>query len=197
MTDRTCVRDHAGAFAWGFAEATFFFLVPDVGLTRVAARRPRRAFVTVGSAVAGAVAGGLVTYDWARANDPARTRAALRRIPSISGAMVDRVDVEVTDGGLRAMVLGPLRGIPYKVYARSAGHRGLSPAAFAAWSVPARTPRFVLVVGLAAGLRALADRMVGRERAERLVTPTHAAFWIAFYAWYFRTVGREAAGEER
>lgn len=188
----TELRDHAVAFAWGAAEATVFFVVPDVWLTRVATRDPGRAARTCGSAVAGALVGGAATWAWARRTPPARSRGLLRRLPAISGAMVDRVDAEVAARGAVATLSGPARGVPYKLYARAAGLHRSPLATFLAWSVPARTPRFLLVVGLAAGLTRLSERTLGAPRTRRLAGPLHAAAWTAFYAWYFRTVGREA-----
>lgn len=189
------VRDHAVAAVWGAAEATAFFIVPDVWLSRVALRSRRRAVNASFSALAGAVVGGIATHSWARRTPEERSREALRALPAISGEMVDRCVSEVDKAGSRAMLTGPLRGIPYKLYARAAGLRNLPVGEFAAWSVPARIPRFLLVAVLAAAIRdRVADRL-GEERTVKLETPVHAGFWVLFYAWYLRTVGQEPAPE--
>ena len=50
---------------WGFAEATLFFIVPDVWLTLIAVRRGLvPALAACGWALAGALAGGLAMYAW-------------------------------------------------------------------------------------------------------------------------------------
>lgn len=184
-------RDHAVAALWGAAEATAFFIVPDVWLTRVALESRQRAVAASISALAGAVAGGVATYAWAARTSPEVSREALRTLPAVSGAMIDRCEAEVEQRGSRAMLTGPLRGVPYKLYARAAGMRGESLPAFVAWSVPARLPRFLLASYLAARVGDRGRRLWGEERAARLRTPLHAASWVAFYAWYLNTVGRE------
>ena len=48
------------AFAWGFLEATFFFIVPDVLLTLIACRMLRPALKASVAALTGALIGTLV-----------------------------------------------------------------------------------------------------------------------------------------
>ncbi len=143
------------------------------------------------AALAGAVTGGVGTYLWGRRVPAEDSAEALRRIPAISREMVDRCVAEVDARGNAAMLLGPLRGVPYKLYARAAGLRGLPLPRFVAWSVPARIPRFVIVAYLTAWLRERAEGRLGPEVTQRLQGPVHAAFWVAFYAWYLNAVGRE------
>ncbi|MDO5534331.1 MAG: hypothetical protein Q4F65_06745 [Propionibacteriaceae bacterium] len=184
----SALTDHAVAAAWGFAEATVFFIVPDVWTSRVALRRPGRALAATLSATAGAVLGGALGHAVASRVDPARTAAWAVRIPAIGSAMVERVDVEVAESGYRALLVGPTKGIPYKLYARAAGVQGLPMGALLVWTIPARMGRFVLVTGATGGLAALARRMgLGDERLARAV---HTVGWAAFYAWYFRRFSR-------
>ena len=76
----------AAAFAWGFAEATLFFVVPDVWLTLIAVRRGLRpALVACGWALAGALAGGLAMYAWG-AFDTATAREALEIFTRMASA---------------------------------------------------------------------------------------------------------------
>ncbi|CAG7843983.1 hypothetical protein USB125703_00201 [Pseudoclavibacter triregionum] len=189
------LRDHAVAAVWGAAEASCFFIVPDVWLSRIAMRDAPRAYRATLSALAGALLGGLATRAWARRRGRAATARALRRLPAISGAMIDRVEGEVRERGARALLLGPLRGVPYKLYVRAAAHEGVGAIELAAWSIPARLPRFAAVTALAHGLLALSRRAMPRGTADRIALPAHALAWTAFYAWYFANVGRERAGE--
>ncbi len=193
------VADHPVAFAWGFAEATAFFVVPDVWLSLVALRDPRRALAACGTATAGAVLGGLVTRHWSTRVTAEQSADLLTHIPAIGSAMLLQVDDEVARLGYRAMLNGPRRGVPYKLYARSAGLHGLPAKGLVVWTVPARIGRFLLVAG---GTAALARsvrrrgwlaagtplaRLVGSERrAEYAVT---VAAWMAFYGWYFSVFG--------
>lgn len=180
------------AFTWGFAEGTFFFLVPDIWLSYLTLSSPKRAFAASVPALLGALAGGAATYTWGRRLPAQESRRLLASLPAISTSMVDTVETELARG-LPAMVLGPLRGRPYKIYARTAGVRGDGMLPFLLWSIPARLPRFLLVTGGAALAVRGGRRILGnRPRLEKLI---FTAAWTAFYAWFFSTVGRE--GSER
>lgn len=176
------------AFTWGFAEGTFFFLVPDIWLSYLTLSSPKRAFAASVPTLLGALAGGAVTYAWGKRLPEEESRRLLASLPAISTSMVDTVEAELT-GGLPAMVLGPLRGRPYKIYARTAGMRGDGVLPFLLWSIPARLPRFLLVTGGAAlAVRHGRRRFGHRPWLEKL---TFALAWTAFYAWFFSAVGRE------
>lgn len=190
-------RDHLIAGLWGAAEATCFFIVPDVWLSRIATKSPRRAMWASVTALVGAVAGGIATYQWGSRTHPEASKAALRRLPAISAAMIERCETDLSEKGTGAMLSGPLRGVPYKIYARTAGMQRRSLPEFIAWSVPARIPRFLLVSALATGLTRGSERVLGVARTARLSGPVHTVFWIAFYAWYLRTVGREPRADGR
>ena len=169
----------AAAALWGLAEATVFFLVPDVLLTWIALHDRGRAIRACFAALAGALLGGALLFTWG-ARDPAAARALLDRVPSISRGMIERVEAEIAERGAVATVLGPLRGTPYKIYAALSGEKGERLARFLAVSVLARLPRFLLLTLVAAGVSALLRRWSLRRK--RLL---HAALWSAFYGAYF------------
>ncbi|WP_238385220.1 hypothetical protein [Nesterenkonia muleiensis] len=183
------VRDHSVAAAWGFAEATFFFVVPDVWTSWVGLRKPKRALGTTVSALGGALAGGAVTYAWGRHASASSSRTALTRVPGITDGMISEVEREVADSGHASLMRGPTRGVPYKIYARASGLQGKSLLNFLAWSVPGRLVRFVLVTlvasGVAAGVRRLFPRI-----PEKLISGIFWGCWTAFYAWFIPTVAR-------
>ena len=181
------LRDHAVAAAWGAAEATFLPVVPDVWISKVALRDPRRALATTVTATAGAVAGGLLTRAWAARRPRGRSEDALVRLPSIDRAMTRGVLDAVRAKGPGVMLLGPATGRPYKLYARAAGVLGMSAGTFAAWSVPARLPRFLV---LAAVPGALARGATRRGMRPGTVGACHAVAWALFFAGYLSTVGR-------
>jgi hypothetical protein len=174
----------AVAVAWGFAEATLFFIVPDVLLTLSAGVTPRRSVRHLGLAIAGAVAGGLVMFCWS-AQDAARARRAVESVPYVRPWMFERVEGNLSQSGAWGVCRGPLSGIPYKVYAVEAP-RHAGALAFAAVSIPARAERLGLTWAqfLAAGWAA--RRWSGRP--VRWVVGVHAAYWVAVYAWYWSTV---------
>jgi membrane protein YqaA with SNARE-associated domain len=168
------------AGVWGFAEATLFFVVPDVLVSWVALDRPRRALVACLVATAGALAGGTASFAWGRA-DHASARAAMEALPGISPALADRVEADLAERGLVALVVGPARGVPYKLYAAAWGANGGDLLPFLAVSVPARLARFAAIALLAAGLRAI----VFARRSLATCRAIHVVAWVAFYAWYF------------
>jgi membrane protein YqaA with SNARE-associated domain len=174
------------AALWGFAEATLFFIVPDVWLTVVAVTDGTRAAVRANvAAMLGAIAGGFVTYRRGRAN-PAAARRALAAMPGISVAMIERVAREIREQGIRAMLWGPLRGVPYKIYAVSAGAQGRAVMPFLLVSIPGRIPRMALLTLIALGLN--------RWCVGSLPVPGRCAIvgalWLASYVWYFRAMSR-------
>jgi len=171
------------AAVWGFAEATLFFLVPDVLLSWIALERPKRAFTACALATAGALCGGLATYAWAR-HDADAARAVMVRLPGIDQALAERVDADLTERGLDAVILGSARGRPYKLFAASWGAREGELFAFLLVSIPARLLRFFAVAAFSAALRryGLKHWPLGACRA------LHVALWVAFYVWYWRAM---------
>ena len=173
-------RLSALAGLWGAAEATLFFIVPDVLLSRIALHDRRHALLACLWALLGALLGGALIWILGFV-DPEPTRGMYTRIPAISPAMIDRVHQQIVDLGPWAVFVGPLTGTPYKIYALEAASAGFGLISFLLISVPARLLRFVLVVLLTS---AIANRL--RRRASlRTLRVLHLAAWSAFYAWYF------------
>jgi membrane protein YqaA with SNARE-associated domain len=173
------------AAAWGFAEATLFFLVPDVVLSAIAIADWQWALWCCLAATTGAVAGGALMHAAGR-RDGGRLRALFLRIPGIGPAMLDRVARQVAERGFLAVLLGPLSGTPYKLYAAESGRRDMSLSRLLLVTLPARLLRFVPVTLIAAWL---AHRVVpALEPAAKYAA--WAVAWTAFYAWYFRAMRR-------
>jgi hypothetical protein len=93
------------ALAWGYAEATLFFLVPDVLPSRVALRDPRVAGVAGLWALAGPLIGGATMYAWGAA-DPGAVIAALDRVPAISLPLCEMVGTRLRTQGVAAVFPG-------------------------------------------------------------------------------------------
>lgn len=174
----------AACFTWGLAEATFFFLVPDVLLSWVALDQPRAAWQGCWRALAGALVGGTAMYLWGSV-DVQAALTLLEGIPAISRAMCDEVAQALQTDGLLAMILGPIQGTPYKVFAVQAGAAHLGWFDFLVLSVPARVVRFALVTGLAV----ISCRLVPWASL-RLRRTAHLILWGVFYSWYFWTFRR-------
>ncbi|HEY0784119.1 MAG TPA: hypothetical protein VGE98_16800 [Thermoanaerobaculia bacterium] len=133
------------AFTWGLAEATLFFVVPDVLLTVVGVWRPRHLLRCCLWATAGATLGGAVVLLWASRGPQSATHLMLA-LPAISPELIDRVFSQLKSNGCWAPLLGAFTGVPYKLYALKAQAAGLSLAGFLAFATPvARLSRFLLV----------------------------------------------------
>lgn len=173
------------AALWGFAEATLFFLVPDIWLSVLAVRHGwKRGLAASMVALAGALVGGLAMYGWG-ASDAATAREVLIRVPAIDPAMIMEVRNTLATDGIVAIFLGPLYGIPYKIYAVEAAAAGFGPALFLAISIPARLFRF-LVVTFVCGA---ASMTISRWLDLRWRTGLLGVIWIAFYFFYFSVNG--------
>ena len=161
---------------WGFAEATLFFVVPDVAISFLALRWRKIALVACLWAFVGALAGGAVMYSWGR-RAPATAEAVLEKVPGVNRAMVLRVRGELEETGAAAVALGPLRTTPYKIYAVEAGSLGTSPLAVLAASVPSRLVRFLLTALIVSWLARHPLRRWSLDR-QRLAV---GLFWVAIY----------------
>ena len=172
------------ALLWAVAEATLFFVVPDVWLTVVAARRGiRKALVACGFAVLGALLGGTIMYLWASA-DPAAAIATVGHVPGIPPGMMDNAAAALRAQGVLAMVFGAFAGVPYKIYAVEAPGAGIGLALFLAMSVPARLMRFVLLSGMAAAFAGLVDGWLSKRVVLGVVVARGSRSMPAIGGWW-------------
>ena len=171
------------AALWGFAEATFFFIVPDLLLTAsILFFGFAFALRLAGIAAVGAVLGGMVMYGWsASAGSPT---SFLLSIPLIGEDLLTRVAGEMGSASARpwpvSLTLGAISGAPYKLYAVEAGALGINPVFFAVVSLFARGLRFVLAIAIAGAGFALAERL----GLKFLRGPGLVIAWGAIYALY-------------
>jgi membrane protein YqaA with SNARE-associated domain len=171
----------AAAAVWGFAEATLFFIVPDVLLTYAVLKFGLRKALTLSAvAAAAAVLGGIVLWMWG-AEDAEAARRAMLMVPAVGPDLLARAGRETAGPWPLDLVVGAVTGMPYKLYAVEAGARGIDLPAFAAMSFAARFIRFAL----AAGLTALAREGLERLRQARWNTTVWAAGWLVLYTVYF------------
>lgn len=179
---RPTATETAGGL-WGFAEATLFFIVPDVLLTAVALTSLRRALQVAAWALAGALVGGALMWTLGR-TDPTTGNAWLAQLPAISHAMIADVGRQLASSGLPALFAGPVTGTPYKIYALQAGQLGIGLVEFLLVSIPARMLRFVAVTLAVGGVSKLLARWMGLRWRQALL----GACWVLFYTWYFHAL---------
>jgi membrane protein YqaA with SNARE-associated domain len=175
-------------FLWGFAEATLFFIIPDVVLGAVALFAPRAAPRVLTYTLAGALAGGALSYGVASELQPSQSEAVLDGVPTVKDTAIRRVEREMRDDGARSIVYGPLRmGTPYKLYARAAAVEDEGLGSFILWSIPGRLERMLPVTLLAALVGLLARSQIAAR--PRTVLALYGALWLAVYVVYFVRVG--------
>ncbi len=131
------------AFVWGLAEATLFFIVPDVALSVISLKGVDVGLVACLYALAGALTGGTIMFYWGRAEIEKVTHI-LSRIPAIRQKDIEKVRSDIQIMGIKAILFGPVFGIPYKIYAVYA-HSITTILYFLLISIPARGVRFVLI----------------------------------------------------
>lgn len=168
------------AFAWGFAESTVFFIVPDVLLTRVALRDFRQALFASLWAVAGALLGGTLLWFAARHGATQFLLNAFDWLPGISRELLIRTAQSLDADGLTALARGALSGEPFKLYAVHAGAQDISLPLFLAAAAAARFARFTLTSTVVW----LAGRLL-RHQSEEFRLRVHSYGWFAFYTTYF------------
>jgi membrane protein YqaA with SNARE-associated domain len=178
----SCDRDALLAFAWGLAEATLFFIVPDVLLTRIAILRGwRQGLRACGWALAGAIFGGaLVYYAAATGHLPGLTRW-FDWLPGISPSLMAQAHDGLEDHGVAVLWRGAFGGIPYKLYAMHAGAMHIGWVTFLVVSAASRLARFV-ATSLVAWVLA---KTVLRFCSHAYLQAIHVAVWVGFYAVYF------------
>lgn len=170
------------ATLWGVAEATVFFVVPDVLITYAAVHWNFRAGLKLSLVTAlAAAAGGAVLWRWG-AVDADAARAVMLYVPAIGPDLLEgaRAGMVSADWPMN-LAMGALSGTPYKLYAVEAGARGIDALLFVALSIPARLVRFVLTAALAVTGDALFKHL-GIERWSMRVL---ALAWIAVYTTYW------------
>lgn len=140
----------------------------------------RRALIACVFALVGALIGGTLVWVWAL-DHPDAIRSMFAWIPAINEAMIANVRAQLADTGITALFLGPVTGVPYKIYALEAADLGIGLLAFLAVSIPARLVRFVAVTVFVGSI----GQLLQRKFSLRWVKMTHLACWSIFYIWYF------------
>jgi membrane protein YqaA with SNARE-associated domain len=171
-------------FFWGLAEATLFFIVPDVLLTLIALFSFRRSARLLACILAGALCGGSVMFLFGKVAPP-EARMTVLQVPFVSPAMLDKTGKSFERDGIWAMTKGPGNGIPYKVYCVQASrYSGLG--LFLVVSLIARLERFALFWLIAGGLGVAFRKNILRQ--PKIAVAVHACIWIAGYAWYWSRI---------
>ena len=167
---------------WGAAEASVFFVVPDVWLGLVGLLAPRRAPAAFGALLIGAAVGSSILFGISRAAGPA-VEAYQASLPGLSAAELAGARDELAERGLGAMLGLPLQGYPLKVGVHAAAQLGFPFADVVLFSLLNRLVR----VGPYVLVTAVAGVLVARWIHARpgLALALYTATWSVFYAWYW------------
>lgn len=170
---------------WGFAEATLFFIIPDVWLCGVAVRSGWRAGVRcLLWSMAGALLGGMLIYQLAVVR-PEATRAAILAVPGLKPSILDRGRAHLGPDGW-GMVPGGFSFLPYKAYALEAPAAGMGWTGFFSQSVAGRASRFAFSLGLTLVVAGWLRRKFPAWSAHLIWV--HVLWWMGIYAAYFLVV---------
>lgn len=182
MSPRRPPLDILAAGLWGFAEATLFFVVPDVLLGWIALRQGiRRALLACLAAALGATVGGAALHAWS-SRAPGAVERAVEMVPAVPAGAVDRAEADLRRPDWIAVATrGAVSNRPFKLFAAAAPRAGIGLPTFAAATPLIRLPRFLAL--------ALAFALLGLVLRERLSRPTllmlYAGGWTVFYALFW------------
>ncbi len=82
------------ALIWGFAEATLFFIVPDVWLSFAGREKLSKGIRACFFALAGALIGGTLMYAWGHLHAESAFQS-LEKIPGINQPVIDQAGAEL------------------------------------------------------------------------------------------------------
>jgi membrane protein YqaA with SNARE-associated domain len=167
------------AFIWGLAEATVFFIVPDVALSVIALNGVDIGLIACLYALCGALVGGTIMFYWGRADVEKVTRV-LKMIPAIRPKDIEKVRSDLKKSGIITILFGPILGIPYKIYAAYA-HVTTPIYYFLLITIPARIVRFVLVTFVTPYIVNIFSPDAPFKSQVRVVL----IIWTVFYTIYF------------
>jgi hypothetical protein len=167
------------AVLWGFAEASLFFIVPDVLITLAAGFSARRGLRHLGLVILGAVAAGMLMFTWST-HFPDAAKKSVASVPFVQSRMFEQVESDYTRAGIWAPCLGPTSAIPYKIYAVLAPEH-VSPPAFALVTIPARAERLLITWAQFAVIGYLVRRHA--RKPAPWIFGIHACYWVLLYVY--------------
>jgi membrane protein YqaA with SNARE-associated domain len=134
-------------FAWAFAEATFWPVVPEFLLVPLAAGNRRRFYIPLLASIIGSALGVAVLYLVAY-RQPNATLAYLIRLP-LTGHGYGRIAALLTTRGATGYLAQPFSGVPSKVWAVAGGVAGINPTEAVSVLIIARSLRMAVFATLA------------------------------------------------
>jgi hypothetical protein len=166
------------AAAWGFAEASFFVVVPDVWLGFVALFAPRRTVTTIAATVAGAAAGAVFLFVATLAFGDQIGRLILA-LPGITPGDLAAARTALADDGAAALLPALVAGRAVKLYVHAAATDGIPLLDVVLFTMLNRIVRLALFGGLMS-LVGWGGRSIVMG-CPRLVASIYVSGWVLFY----------------
>jgi len=174
------------AFLWGFAEATVFFIIPDVYITFVFLFSVRSGFIAIIWSIIGSIAGAvciyllhMLSYNYA---------SVLVMIPGITLKMITHGLQLFRQDVFPGFSTVPFSGIPYKIYVYSAARFSVPFYLFVVWTVIARIIRYAFPISVILIIQKFCKKNI--KKHIRFWLLLFFAVWILFYTWYFFIIYR-------
>ena len=165
---------------WGFAEATLFFILPDVLLSYYALDKKHNLIRLCCITLLGALVGGGLMYCWGQYSfDTAYL--LVESVPAINEELMAKVREQMKSSGVLAVFTGPLQGLPYKTFAIQASAANISFIEFLLISIPARLVRFLVIAYVA---RWVVFNLLKHLQRRHLVA-VWGGVWLLVYPLYF------------
>ena len=182
------------AFLWGWAEATWFFIIPDFWLTFTVFWGWRCALTSVLASLLGALVGATSYY---LMGDGLRDQLGhfWQISPGYSAAMFEAIARHLLEGAT-GLVYGPWQGLPYRFYLHQAYLQQLDLPSLWGWTVLARLPRLVLAPLMVGTVTAVLDRQMrvlelNFPWRSRLVILLLGIWVLIYYDYWFVFVPKE------
>lgn len=164
---------------WGLAEATLFFILPDVLLSYYALDKKHNLTRLCCITLLGALLGGGLMYCWGQYNfDTAYYM--VQSVPAINDELMATVNEQLKSSGVLAIFTGPLQGLPYKTFAVQASAAHISIIEFLLMSIPARLVRFLVIAYVA---RWIAFNLLKYMQRHHLIA-VWGGVWLVVYVLY-------------
>lgn len=173
------------ALFWGIAEGIFFFIVPDVYIGAVMLFRPRQGIRSLGYSVVGSLISACLLYIFRFAFIAAIPLWFLS-LPGVTAPMIATTTMQMQQYGLSSLLLGPVSGIPYKIYTVIAIQHHLPLLQYLAWSIPSRIERLGITYLITGSVVLTMHRSIRIHPKAAL--GVYLGIWTGIYIWYFSAI---------
>lgn len=168
------------AFLWGFAEASLFFIIPDVFLSFASINYPKTAIKACLITALGACLGGTLLYYWGYYDYQSATWL-LSKIPGIYPSQIEQVKELTLASPYTSLLFAPLKGTPYKIYAASFGLIKINLITFILISFVARVSRFLIITTCSSVICCCLKKIISTNKIKLMLIAT----WVLIYIVYF------------